>query len=134
MAMNKKEQAEMAALRRAVLVAGAFVRTPSVRPDLPPPDRSGSGQKYTEGFNYNVHTRAVYEAWSDSSYQGRGRAPEDGKYRSASQNPVSLFSTRLLALQALRAAVEIKVANELADIDAEIEREIAAAAPQTKKG
>ena len=130
MAMNKKEQAEMAALRRQVLVAGAFVRTPSVRPDVAPPLPCRSGPEYTEGFDYNVHTKSVYAGWSASVVHGTGAAPKSGdRYHSASQNSAHLYSTRLLALRALRSAFERKVANELADIDEKIAAELAKEGP-----
>ena len=123
MAMTKKELAEMTALKRAVLVAGAFVRTPSIKPDVMPPKPCREGPEYTSGFDYNLYDKSVYSVWSSSINHGKGPIPEEGKYRNASQNSIPFFSTRLRALQALRGAVERQAANDLADIDEEIQKE-----------
>lgn len=125
MAMTKKEQAEIAELRRAVLVAKAFRFTEKPRRDVAPP--SGLS-KYTSGYDYNANAVRVWEAWSGSAVNGQGPAPDQSKARftSATQNSRSLYSTRLLALQALRSDYETEVANKLADIDEKIEAEIKA--------
>lgn len=125
MAMNKKEQAEMAELRRAILVAKAFRFTEKPMRDVAPPSDLS---KYTSGYDYNANAVRVWEAWSGSTVNGQGQAPDpsNAKFASATQNSRSLYSTRLLALQALRSDYETEVANKLADIDEKIEAEIKA--------
>lgn len=125
MAMNKKEQAEMAELRRAVLLAKAFRFTKKPARDVAPPSGTNA---YTSGFDYNVNSMSVWDAWSGCVVNGRGPAPDPSKarYASASQNSRSLYSTRLLALEALRADYELVAARFLAKIDEEIEAEIEA--------
>lgn len=123
MAMNKKEQAEMAALKRQLAVASAFVRTPAVSEDLPPPTPD-ERHRYTHGFSFNTYNKNVSEYWS-SSVSNHTENPEEKKgYISGSQGGIALYSTRLLALKALRHAVENEAAKSLADIDMEIAAEI----------
>lgn len=73
--------------------------------DIPKPP---SG--YTSGWDYNAHVAirdgsahyAVYQAWSGPTSHGRGATRE----RSGSQHGRALFSTRELALEALREDLE----------------------------
>lgn len=125
MAMNKKELAEMAELKRSLLVAKAFRFTKKPVRDVAPPSGTNA---YTSGFDYNVSSIRVWDAWSGCVVNGHGPAPDPSKarYASASQNSRSLYSTRLLALEALRADYELEAAKKLADIDEEIEAEIKA--------
>lgn len=117
MAMNKKEQAAFAAMERDLLVARAFCRTQPIAPDVPAP-RGGYTNGYRASFSRN--TRIEAEAmWSSAI--GHGKGYHDGKaYRSGSQNPISLYSTPVLALRALRHATENEMAQQLAKIDAAI--------------
>lgn len=125
MAMNKKEQAEMAALKKQLAVASAFVRTPAVEKDLPPPEFAAT-IKYTHGFDINMHSKSVLEYWS-GSVSTHTENPEFKKgYMSGSQGGIALYSTRLLALKALRHAVENQAAESLAKIDMQIAAEIQA--------
>lgn len=127
MAMNKKEQAEMAALKRQLAVASAFVRTPAVEKDLPPPiPGEGNSGHVTHGFNFNTYTQEVREYWSGAvaTYSENPKAKKG--YVSGSQGSTALYSTRLMALKALRHAVENEAAESLANIDEEIASEIQA--------
>ncbi len=116
MAMNKKEQAAYdEAIDRANTLA-AFHFTESVKRDVPPPD---SG--YTEGWDYNAHNPTVWLGWSSTTGHGTGAAPKEGeRYRSGSQGSRAMFSTKILALKALRHEMEIKFANELRKVDDKI--------------
>ena len=127
MAMTKKEQAAMKeAIDRAELLA-ALSWTDPVNKDLPPPSHSwkpsSEGKTYTEGWDFNEYNKTVSQAWSETVVHGYGPYPVGNKHRRASQNARTLFSTKLLALKALRHAVEMKAAADLMAID----RQIAAA-------
>lgn len=130
MAMNKKEQAELAALKKQIALAMALRWTDPVKPDVPPP--SGSVR-----YSYGWLTGGAYEhstqAWSSSVTHGRS-APEKAG-RNGSQNCRHLYSTRLLALRARRHEMECDFAKQLADVDAEISKELAVmSAPKEQKG
>ena len=122
MAMNKKEQAAMADLQRELAEARAFRFTPLVGRDLPAPSTSGGG--VISGWDYNAYYMNAEQAWSKSVAYGLGAAPKSNM--SASQGARSLYSTKLLALKAMRNEMERKAARELAKVDALIEREAAA--------
>lgn len=115
MAMNKKELAEFEALKRQAAVNRALRWTKPVARDLPPPEKFS---ETTHGFDFNTYNASVFPAWSSSVTHGTGIY--DKKTRSASQNCCSLFSTEVLALRALRHALENEAAKKLADIDARI--------------
>lgn len=125
MAMNKKEQAEFASMKKKLAVASAFVRTPAVERDVPAPSPSGP-TRYSHGFDFNVYGFAINEYWSSCSSHYTENPQGKSGYVSGSQRGISLYSTRLLALRALRHAVENKAASDLAEIDMKIEAEIKA--------
>lgn len=125
MAMNKKEQAEFAAMKKKLAVASAFVRTPAVGKDVPAPVPSGP-DRYSHGFDFNVYGLSVGEYWSGSSTHYTENPEGKRGYVSGSQRGIDLYSTRLLALRALRHAAENKAASNLAEIDMKIEAEIKA--------
>jgi hypothetical protein len=117
MAMTKKEKA---AFDEAILKAqtlGALRWTSPVAKDLPRPDSWGTA---TSGWCFNSYSCDVTQAWSEVSAHGYG--PTRSKL-SGVQNGVDLFSTKLLALRALRHAVECESAGKLRKIDAMIEAE-----------
>lgn len=112
MAMNKKEQAMMEDLK----VAAAFKRTSKILPDLPPPDLWSD--ELTKGFLFNTYSLCSSKACSSSVGHSPGR---DDK--TTSQNPRSLYSTRLLALKAMRYEVEKRACSDLRKVDILIEAE-----------
>ncbi|CUJ97984.1 Uncharacterised protein [Achromobacter sp. 2789STDY5608615] len=120
MAMTKKERETFAALEQRLRVTAALRWTEPVGPDTKPPEAGA----YATGFFINVHTREVGAGWTSSVVHGRGELPAPGTYRSGSQGGRSLYSSRLLALRALRHQVETSAATWLADIDRKIEAEI----------
>lgn len=103
MAMNKAERAafELAQSELAIARALRWSRYKPVEPDQPPPRGFG---EYVEGWGTNAYSKSV-------------------KHRNASQGGIAIYSTKLLALQALRYEVERAAAKDLADIDAQIEAE-----------
>lgn len=122
MAMNKKEQAAYdAAIRSAEVNRALRWSDYSTKTDVPPPKGT---HKLTKGWTARFWIgcdsiwRAVGKACSSSIYHGFDWE------KTSSQNPKSLYSTRLLALQSARRQAEIKFAEMLADFDAEIEKEI----------
>jgi hypothetical protein len=127
MAMTKKERAEFdAAILRAGILA-ALRWTDRVEADVPPP---GFDEPNTSGWElivgYDLDTCRVREAWSSSVSHG-SRSRESG---CASQGSISLYSTELLALKALRHKVEQKSAERLYRLDTLIAK--AAADPDIK--
>lgn len=113
MAMNKKEQAEFDKLKFDLASAKALSWTSKVLPDLPPPKGFG---ELTKGWMYRVHSASVVPACSSSIGHDIGRND-----RTTSQQPRALYSTKLLALKALRHEMEIIAAANLANLDFQIE-------------
>jgi hypothetical protein len=122
MAMNKKEQAELADLKNSLRLAKALRWTEQVLKDVPPPTTYG---KETSGFVFNAYSFSVSAAWSSTVSHGIGSHAREGR-SSGSQNSISMYSTRLLALRGLRNAVEQESAKKLAEIDKQIEAELGA--------
>lgn len=120
MAMNKKEQAELAELKNSLRLAKALRWTEPVGKDVPPPHTFG---EEASGFVFNAYSSSVSAAWSSSGSHGIGSHTRESKY-GGSQNSISMFSTRLLALRGLRNAVELEAAQKLARIDEQIEVEM----------
>lgn len=127
--MTKAEKAALDAALRSARVNRAlrWSDAPPVR-DLPiptgdQPDTSGwdFNVAAARGFNSNhLCSGAVFRAWSSSVAHSEGAV----RARSKSQGGRALYSTRTLALRALRAAIEADTAGLLADIDVEIEKEV----------
>lgn len=119
MAMTKKEQAAFAELQQELRLARALRYTEPVAPDIPIPE----GSKLTKGFLFNAYHGhggdRVEPACSSSIYHAFGRDDKTDR-----QQPRRLYSTKVLALKALRHAVEKDVAKRLADIDTAIDLEL----------
>lgn len=116
MSMNKKEQAEFDAAKKAVIVARALNWSEPVERDIPVPQNGES-----KGFTFNIYSAEVMFALSSSANHATSR---DGfPKKTSSQRPMNLFSTKLLALKALRHAVEKECAEKLASIDMQIQAE-----------
>jgi len=119
--MNKKEQAAFDELEQKLRLAKAFSWTSPVAPDLAPPTE---GHKLSRGYTYHTYSTMVQPACSsrNRSYRGAHELPELGL---ASTGGIMLYSTKLLALKALRHEVEHDCARRLASIDKQIEHELA---------
>jgi hypothetical protein len=123
MAMTKKEKEYVENLEKELRIRAALVWTPKVEEDLPPPIPGSGGE--TSGWVYNRYNLRVDTAWSSSVSHGTGYTSR--KHSSyASQKSIPLFSTRLLALKALRNEVELDAAMKLAEIDKLIELQVLA--------
>lgn len=112
MAMTKKEKAEFEAMAKELRVQSALRWTEKIAPDLPIPS-SGC----TQGWAINSYDGIVREAWSQNIRHGNGLCEPDNWRQSASQNGVPLFSTKLLALKAVRHEMEKEFAKKLAAVD-----------------
>lgn len=112
--MTKKEKAEFERL----LTRAALRSTSPVEPDVAPPVY---GDGMTQGFTIvgpcGEYAR-VDVACSSSVYHGVGYTD-----KTTTQNPRWLYSSRLLALRALRYDIEQQCAVRLRRIDAMIEEE-----------
>lgn len=124
MGMNKKEQAAFADLEHRLRLAKALRFTEPVERDVQPPVYGSGGSGLRKRYDYNAYIGGygsgprVEKACTSSVGHCFGDDTE-----TTTQNPKALFSTRLLALRALRNNVENQVAEILAKIDEQIEEE-----------
>jgi len=112
-----KEQIKIAEEQRNLALALRW--TEKVMPDVAKPE-AGSNVK-TQGFIFNCHTAQVDAMWSESTRHGRASSPVNGY-----QGSISMYSTKLLALKALRHEIEVRSAEALRDIDKRIAAELEA--------
>lgn len=110
MAMNKKEKAFMEELK----TLNAFKLTEPVLKDVPIPT---SG--LVTGWFYNAYSKEVSHGCSSSVNHSVYNID-----KTRSQGPVEMYSTKLLALKAMRYAVELDCARNLRAIDIRIEKAI----------
>lgn len=112
MAMTKKERAEFdAAIERARLL-GALRWTSKIAPDIPVPQ---DGE--TSGWRHNAYSIRVERAWSEPTAHGTGPQRDRSGRSVASQCGIPLYSTKLLALKAMRHEMEMEYARKLALAD-----------------
>jgi hypothetical protein len=115
MAMNKTEKEAVERL----LTESALRRTAPVSTDVEIPN---SGAPLTKGFLFCAEaTDGQRVAPACSSSTGHNFGSDKG---TSSQRPMRLYSTRLLALRALRNAAESRCARYLREIDRWIEDEV----------
>lgn len=116
MAMNKKERAAFHALTQELRIAKALRFTEPVNRDIAPPTDSG----IRNGWDFNDYSEGfVKKACTSASYHSFGCWD-----KTDSQRPRMIYSSRLLALRAMRHSMEKKYAAILANVDAEIEKEL----------
>ena len=115
MAMNKKEKLYLAELEQKLAVFEANKTTHKVHADIPPPSPSERGFPLTVGWIFNPHSKVVSNGCS--SAVGHSRTRTD---KTQMQRPIWLYSTELLATQALRYEVEQEQMQVLASIDKKI--------------
>lgn len=115
MAMNKTEKAYVEQLKRDLALSRSLRWTEVVKPDLEP---SPYYDQLVKGYWYNLPSYRVTTACSSlvshSKYSDKA---------TTSQGKCAVFSTRLLALKAMRNEAEMKAAEELASIDDLIRKE-----------
>jgi len=98
MAMTKKEKEYVEHLENEVRLKAALRWTDPVEKDFK------SGDKDTSGWTFNSY---------------------NGEVKQSRSSTVSMYSTRLLALKAMRREMENKYSTALAKVDREIEKESA---------
>jgi hypothetical protein len=108
--MNKKEQAEMEALRDELRIARALRFTEKIEPDVDIP----TSTEESEGYMFNAYSQRVTPSRSRMGSHLVGEC-------SWSQQGKRLYSTELLAYTAMRYEVERDCAKKLAVIDKKIE-------------
>jgi hypothetical protein len=116
MAMTKKEKEQLDDAVKQVQIVSALHWTRKVTKDVPIPQ----GDEMTTGFDFNIHTRTVNQYYSFSHRHGRG---QHGTGSIGSQNGLALYSTKTLALKAMRFEMEQEFARQLLSVDTEIEKE-----------
>lgn len=109
----ERERREQAA-REARIRAALHWTEMAPGPDVAPP----SGGGLSTGYLFNAYASRVNAACSSSVSHAFGQTD-----RTTTQGARWLYSTRLLALHALRSAVERECAERLAEIDRQIEEE-----------
>src|SRR5574343_1535365 len=115
MAMTKKEQEILQALTNERLyyknLLFAVLGIVEVERDVEIPT-AGSGD-VSQGWDFNVYTNTVYEAWSSSVIHGTGTYREKNH---STQKGIRLFSTKEKAKQALINEAKLKFTSELAQV------------------
>ncbi len=96
----------------------AALTTPCPQPDVPAPEHGDT----TTGWDYNVHGRRVFKAWSRAMSHGTGKPPTN-RYGGGSQRSRDLYSTQELALAALAHGSVHKLLGELGSLARYAERE-----------
>jgi len=117
MAMNKKEKKELEDLKTKL----ALRFTEPVERDLMPPNTSDDFRKIVNGYSYNAYNLRIGKSCSSSIYHNR-----HGWDETTAQEPIEQYSTKLLALKAMRNEVELQSAKKLREIDLMIEQEVEA--------
>ena len=110
--MNKREQAYL----ESIEIKPSLRLTEEVLPDLPIP-KSSDG--LVKGYGFNVYSGRVSETCSNSINHN-----PNNNIKTNSQNPMEQYSTKLLALKALRYQTELEVAKKLRAIDIQIKAEL----------
>ena len=105
MAMNKKELAEMEALKTKL----ALRLYPEVKPDIPKPT---NGTGVVNGYTFNAYSKRVEKACSTSIYHGNGCWD-----KTTSQNSIEMFSSEKLAYQAMLYELSLRFAGELRAVE-----------------
>lgn len=113
MAMTKKEKEAL----EAALTVAALRTTTDVSPDVPPPTGGGLSKGFAVVGERSDYMR-VEPACSSSVHHGVGHQD-----KTTSQNARHLYSTKMLALKALRRAIERDCAERLRRVDRMIEVE-----------
>lgn len=114
---SKQELIKMKSEEESIKVKMALRFTDEVLPDLKKPEYS-SGEM-TKGWSFNSYNMSVGKACSTSNSHSVW-----GDEKTTSQGGIDIFSTRILALKAMRHEVEMECAYNLRKIDIMIEGEI----------
>ncbi len=115
MAMNKSEKTAMDDLRQELAIAKALRMTDEVEPDLKPPESFGV---LVKGWIFNSYSLTVNRACTSNVNHSHG-----SDTATTSKGTMCLYSTKLLALKAMRSQAAREFAVKLATIDKKIEEE-----------
>lgn len=123
MAMNKKEQKLLEDMKVRAALRWTFDYDAPLLEDVPKPD-PGSDVRYVEGWSVHSYLGhpGVSPSWSRWGAHGRDHEGDQVRY-GGSQGGIDQFSSKLLALRALRQRLELKVAEMLHAVDVQIEEE-----------
>lgn len=117
MAMNKREQAELAAAKLNLGMARAVIfRTEQLPTPMGP--HKGPYGSVTVGWCFNAHTGEVRQGCFDSIYSSWHSTTKTDR-----QGAGTFYATREEALIVMREEMAIGFAKRLAAVDAEIEHE-----------
>ena len=125
MAMNKKEIAEMEALRMERDMHRAMHISPMVEPDIHPPAEASSDGDCSIGWLPITHAGGAIKAAVSSVYHRSGDKAWEKNNRSWSHGTRMLYSKRSAALVASRHHVSMDYAKKLAMLDRDIEKALA---------
>jgi hypothetical protein len=123
MAMTKKEKERFAELEKELRCARSWRLTDRVSPDVAPPANSSQVGSLSTGFTVVGGCEWLRADVACSSATSHATGSID---KTNSQRPISLYSSRLLALRAARNKAEDYAIEILSRIDRLIEDEIAA--------
>lgn len=112
MAMTKAEKTALIELQKELMLYKAFTRTPEVEPDVLPPEEWDTINK---GWVVLVHARDVTEGCTSKHNHNMW-----ANTHTTSKGAISLYSTKLLALKALRNALEFEFMKAASSLDARI--------------
>jgi len=123
MAMNKKEIAEMEALRLERDMYRAMYISPAVEPDIEPPTNlSYSRNDFVRGWLPKTNSCGAMRAAVGSSYHRVGEYAWDTTESGWSQGRPHMYSLKSAALRASRHSMSKTFAENLAMLDREIEK------------
>lgn len=124
MSMTKKERAEFDALIKECQILGALRWSGySDTPDVPVPESGTVTGWYSHAYLGSLGKLPgnIGHGWTTSVSHGDG--VPDRPYRFGSQGARAMYSTRLIALKALRAKIERQCAEVLRNVDLAIAEE-----------
>jgi hypothetical protein len=113
--MNKAEQKEFERLKTML----ALKYWPEVLPDVAPPTTDISSlNKLTTGYVFNAYSKTVSVACSSSVSHAIGRTD-----KTTSQKPISMYSTKKMAYQAMLHEMSERFAYEMRRVEINMENE-----------
>jgi hypothetical protein len=119
--MTKKEQAYVSDLENQLRLAKALRWTQPVEPDVAPPKPEERGNRLATGYLYNAYFNGFTQGRVEPSCSSSISHNFGSNTKTSSQGARHLYSTPVLAWQAMRYDVEKDCAKRLAYIDKQIE-------------
>lgn len=120
MAMNKREQAELADAKREARLRELIVLQPRIPPDIPAPRQ---GENPTCGWKFNPYSNFITVVQCMSTSVMHCQLDSKGRHiGSGSQRSVALYSTRELALEAAKRELVWMAAEDITNKVEQYER------------